>query len=100
MWLLLLLRLFFSAFSSRKHWRQQNNQLSYTKQEVTDYIINKLKHGVTRIEGTGAFTNEKKDLLLTVIPTNEYYRLKVGLKKIDSKAFFVVSDSYEVGGGE
>ena len=48
--------------------------------EVTEYIINDLKHGVTRIEGTGAFTNEKKDLLLTVIPTNEYYRLKVGLK--------------------
>ena len=68
--------------------------------EVTDYIINKLKHGVTKIEGTGAFSKEKKDLLLTVIPTNEYYKLKLGIKKIDSKAFFVVSDSYEVGGGE
>lgn len=68
--------------------------------EVTDYIIKTLKHGVTHIEGKGAFTNEKKDLLLTVIPTNEYYKLKVGIKKIDAKAFFVVSDSYEVGGGE
>lgn len=67
---------------------------------VTDYIINDLKHGVTKIEGYGAYTKEKKDLLLTVIPTNEYYRLKVGLKKIDDKAFFVVSDSYEMGGGE
>ena len=68
--------------------------------EVTNYIINTLNHGVTHIEGKGAYTNEKKDLLLTVIPTNEYYKLKVGIKKIDSKAFFVVSDSYEVGGGE
>lgn len=68
--------------------------------EVTDYILNDLKHGVTRMEGHGAFSNEKKHLLLTVIPTNEYYRLKSGLKKIDSNAFFVVSDSYEVGGGE
>lgn len=68
--------------------------------EVTEYIINNLKHGVTSIEGRGSYTNEKKNLLLTVIPTNEYYRLKVGLKKIDSNAFFVVSDSYEVGGGE
>lgn len=70
------------------------------RDEVTNFIINELKHGVTRLEGRGAYSNEKRDLLLTVIPTNEYYRLKVGLKKIDSKAFFVVSDSYEVGGGE
>lgn len=67
---------------------------------VEEYIINELKHGVTIIEGRGAFSNEKKHLLLTVIPTSEYYHLKVGLKKIDPKAFFVVSDSYEVGGGE
>jgi len=72
-----------------------------TKQaEVSNYIINNLKHGVTFLEGKGAYSNEKKDLLLTVIPTNEYYRLKTGLKKIDPSAFFVVSDSYEVGGGE
>ena len=70
------------------------------QEEVTNYIINDLKHGVTRLEGRGAYTKEKKDLLLTVIPTGEYYRLKVGLKKIDPHAFFVVSDSYEVGGGE
>lgn len=69
-------------------------------EEVTNYIINTLNHGVTRIKGRGAYTNDKKDLLLTVIPTNEYYKLKVGIKKIDPKAFFVVSDSYEVGGGE
>ena len=68
--------------------------------EVTDFIINNMSHGVTHIDGKGAYSNEKKDLLLTVIPTSEYYRLKVGLKKIDSHAFFVVSDSYEVGGGE
>ena len=68
--------------------------------EVTEYIIKDLKHGVTSIDGKGSYTNENKNLLLTVIPTNEYYRLKVGLKKIDPSAFFVVSDSYEVGGGE
>lgn len=68
--------------------------------EVSSFIINELKHGVTHIEGHGSFTNERKDLLLTVIPTGDYYRLKVGLKKIDRKAFFVVSDSYEVSGGE
>lgn len=70
------------------------------KEEVTNFIINDLKHGVTCLEGKGAYSLETKNLLLTVIPTSEYYRFKVGLKKIDKNAFFVVSDSYEVGGGE
>lgn len=69
-------------------------------EEVTKFIIDELKHGVTCLDGRGAYSNEIKNLLLTVIPTNDYYRLKVGLKRIDRHAFFVVSDSYEVGGGE
>ena len=55
--------------------------------EVSNFIINDLKHGVTHLEGTGAYTNEKKDLILTVIPTQDYYRLKVGLKKYTQKPF-------------
>ena len=67
--------------------------------KVSDYIINELKHGVTILDGKGAYSEETKGVILTVIPTSDYYKLKEGLKIIDSKAFFVVCDSYEVGGG-
>lgn len=67
--------------------------------KVSEYIINDLKHGVTILDGKGAYSEENKSVLLTVIPTSDYYKLKEGLRLIDNKAFFVVSDSYEVGGG-
>jgi len=67
--------------------------------KVSDYIIKELKHGVTILDGKGAYSNDEKGVILTVIPTHDYYKLKEGLKLIDSKAFFVVCDSYEVGGG-
>ena len=67
--------------------------------KVSDYIINELKHGVTMLDGKGAYSSDAKGVILTVIPTSDYYKLKEGLKLIDSNAFFVVCDSYEVGGG-
>ena len=40
-----------------------------------------------------------KIVLMSVVPTREYYRLKEGIHNIDKNAFFVVMDSYEVKGG-
>ena len=37
---------------------------------------------------------------MTVIPNREYFKLKEGIKEIDEKAFFIVTDSYQVYGGE
>lgn len=68
-------------------------------EKVSDYILKTLNHGVTVINARGAYSNEKKKILMTVIPTRDYYRLKEGLRKIDVDAFFVVCDSYEVSGG-
>lgn len=68
--------------------------------EVKDFIINTLKHGVTILDSKGAYSNTKNDILLTVIPTRDYYKLKEGLRIIDRDAFFIVNDSYEVKGGK
>ena len=68
-------------------------------EKVSEYIMSDLKHGVTILDGKGAYSNDKKSVILTVIPTSDYYKLKEGLRLIDKNAFFVVCDSYEVGGG-
>lgn len=68
--------------------------------EVKEFIINDLHHGVTILDGKGAFSNNNQNVILTVIPTREYYKLKEGLKEIDKDAFFVANDAYEVGGGK
>ena len=68
--------------------------------EVKKFIMNDLNHGVTLLKGKGAYTDDEKYILFVVIPTRDYYKLKDGLKNIDNDAFFVVSNSYEVGGGK
>lgn len=68
--------------------------------EMCDYIMNSLKHGVTIFDVKGAFLEKKRKVLMTVIPNREYFKLKEGIKEIDEKAFFIVTDSYQVYGGE
>ena len=68
------------------------------EEEVKDFIINELVHGVTIINAKGGYTGEKKHILLTAIPTSEYYKLKSNVKRIDSDAFIIVNDNYSVRG--
>lgn len=68
--------------------------------KVKDFILKEMKHGVTVFEATGGYDNEEKNVLMCVIPTKEYYILKEGIHAIDKNTFFVVTDSYQVIGGE
>lgn len=67
---------------------------------IKEYILKCLNHGVTVFHAKGGFKKEKETVLLCVLPTKDYYRLKEGIHEIDPDAFFVVTDAYEVFGGE
>ncbi len=69
------------------------------EEEIKDYIMNELHHGVTIFDVKGGFLQKKRRVLMTVIPNREYYKLKEGIKEIDKDAFFIVTDSYQVSGG-
>ena len=68
--------------------------------EVKDFILNTLGHGVTVLNATGGYSKENQKVLFCVIPTRDYYLLKEGISKIDNDVFFVVTNAYEVLGGE
>ena len=68
--------------------------------EIKEYIIEKLNHTVTTFDVKGGYLQDKRRVMLTVIPSREYYRLTEGIKKIDKNAFFVVTDSYQVEGAK
>lgn len=70
------------------------------EKQVKEYVMNELNHGVTELHGMGGFTGKKQAVLMCIVPTNEYYLFKEGIHKIDKNAFFVVTDAYEVYGGE
>lgn len=68
--------------------------------EVKKFIIENMGHGVTVFNAVGGFSKESQKVLFCVIPTREYFVFKEGIYNIDPNSFFVVSDSYEVYGGE
>ena len=69
------------------------------KYEIKQYIFNVINSGVTKIEARGGYTNEDSDLLMCVVPTEKYLRLKSAIMEIDPNAFLVITDCYEVHGG-
>lgn len=76
-------------------------QIITTKEkEVEKYLLNQMHHGVTILDGHGAYTGKKQKILLCTLPTKEYYLAKEGILLIDKEAFFIVTDAYEVRGGE
>ena len=66
--------------------------------EIKDYILNNLSHGVTVLEARGGYTGNKLKVIMCIIPTKEYFKAKEGIKAIDPSAFFLVTDAYEVSG--
>lgn len=70
------------------------------EKEVKSFVLENLSHGVTIFEARGGYQNKKQRVLFCVIPTKEYFKLKEGIAEIDGSAFFVVTDAYEVYGGE
>lgn len=81
-----------------------NNKAFYiiTSEEakIKEYIIKSLNHNITTFEVKGGFLEKKRNVMLTVIPSREYYRVATGIKEIDKDAFFVVTDSYQVEGAK
>lgn len=68
--------------------------------EVKKFVMDYLSHGVTVLEGRGGYTGDRQKVIMCIIPTKEYFMAKEGIKKIDPKAFFLVTDAYEFSGGE
>lgn len=64
--------------------------------EVKNYIMHDLKYELTVLDVKGGFTKKKNQILLSVISTNDYYKLKEGIKIIDPNAFIAITDTYDV----
>ena len=69
---------------------------SKKNQEISDYIIKKLDRGVTAFYARGMYTNEDKEVLLTVVGKNDARELTPFIKKIDPSAFIIQSSVNEV----
>lgn len=66
--------------------------------EVSNAIMEKLKHGVTAMPAKGMYTGEGKTVLLCVLRRHEAGTLKAILREQDENAFMLLGSSSEVFG--
>ena len=66
--------------------------------EISREIMEKLHRGVTIVRGKGGFSGQELHILYSVITLTELSRFKGLVRKIDSDAFVVVSETLEVMG--
>jgi uncharacterized membrane-anchored protein YitT (DUF2179 family) len=66
--------------------------------DVKKFILNNLSHGVTILDARGGYTGNVVKVIMCIIPTSEYFKVKEGIHTIDPNAFFLATDAYEVSG--
>ncbi len=62
--------------------------------EIRDSVRKNLNCGITEIDAIGGYKEKRHNMLMCVIPTRDYIKLKKLINKIDMNAFFIVTDSY------
>jgi len=69
-----------------------------TKEEskVKKFIMNELHYDLTIFDVRGGYSKNKNKVLMSVIPTKDYYKLREGIKNIDPDAFISITDSFEI----
>lgn len=70
--------------------------ISDHSKEISKTIIEEMHRGVTILHGAGAWTGAEKNVLLCAFKNRQIVTLKRRIKEIDSHAFLIVCDAYEV----
>jgi len=66
--------------------------------EISQKIMTDLERGVTILSGKGGFTDQQLQVLYAVVTFSELVTLKEIIRKLDSSAFVVVTDTLEIMG--
>ena len=73
--------------------------ISNQSSELTEMILSGHVHrGVTILEGEGAYSHEKKHVLMCVVKRTQLPELRRLVRSVDERAFFVVTDAKNVFG--
>lgn len=72
--------------------------ISQESGNILEKILADLDRGCTIVESRGGYTNEKRDMLMVVVPINQYQKLIDTVHAIDKSAFVIVSDINEIRG--
>ena len=65
---------------------------------ICDFIMQKLHHSATIMEGQGSFTHEKREIIMTVINRSQAIRLQLFVRATDPHSFSTITSSSEIVG--
>lgn len=72
--------------------------ISQASEKILEKILEDMDRGCTIVESRGGYTNEKRDMLMVVVPINQYQTLIDVVHSIDKSAFVIISDINEIRG--
>ena len=66
--------------------------------EINEYIMQDIRHGVTTYQAKGAYTGEDKTVIVTVCRRSEAIKLRRRVLSIDPQAFIIITKTSEIMG--
>ncbi|MBQ8540387.1 MAG: YitT family protein [Clostridia bacterium] len=82
----------------RGDWAKSVYIISEKHESIANEIINVLDRGVTGMYGKGIYNDKDRMLLMCIVKSREVPRLLETVKRLDEKAFTIISDVREVHG--
>jgi uncharacterized membrane-anchored protein YitT (DUF2179 family) len=70
--------------------------ISESSERIASEVLSRLGRGVTVLEGRGAYTNRRKEVLLSVVHTYQLKRLEELVFSIDEHAFVILGNTFNV----
>ena len=83
---------FLSIFNQRK----MVLIISTKSEAIAAEVLNRIHRGATFLEGRGAYSKEKKDVLLTVVNNYQLKRVEELVFNLDPEAFVIVENTFNV----
>lgn len=65
------------------------------EKEIKSFLMDELHYDLTAFDAEGGFSKKKSKVIMSVISTKDYFRVKEGISLIDPKAFISITDNYE-----
>lgn len=65
---------------------------------VSQSIMNDLERGVTLLDGEGAYSGEKKRVIMCAVRPQQVFKIQNAVKKVDSNAFIIVTTAGTIRG--
>jgi len=84
--------------------QNQNSKVAYIisslefEKQISESILTELDRGLTKLSGSGGYTNNERTVMVTVLDSSKITKLRSLIREIDPQAFIILCEATEVFG--